>query len=222
MKKASALVWASGLILAFGGAPLASAATYTFNLSSSNPGTIDDDYSRTFQTGSLQLTATGFTDTSPSILNDNQFSRLDQFSGGIGIGGGNSPYHAMDNNNGIDYVKLAFSEEVNITNIVLGWVYNDGDLAYGTGQKDLTEVSWTGGSSDSFADSFTLTEFGDVWRIAASIADACGGCSNKDYFKIESVTVQTVPIPAAFWLFGTALLGMLGVGRMRSTAVQNA
>lgn len=207
MKKKTVLA-VGALLVSLGVISTAEAATYTFDFT--HGGDKINFNTRDFQDGTSTLTARvgGFTDTTPSVLNDDQRSRLNQYSGGLGVGGGDSPYHAMENNNGIDYIKLTFSEDVVIKNVVLGWVYRDGDIAYGTGPSGLTEVSWN--NSAFQVGGFSLTEASNTWRIAASIDMADG---KKDYFKISSVTVETVPIPAAFWLFGSAVIGLLGLGR---------
>ena len=36
-------------------------------------------------------------------------------------------------------------------------------------------------------------------------------------FTANSYTLNPVPVPAAVWLFGTALVGLLGFGRRRKT-----
>jgi hypothetical protein len=39
---------------------------------------------------------------------------------------------------------------------------------------------------------------------------------------IDNVTVSNTPIPAAAWLFGSALTGLVGVGKRRQTKVLTA
>jgi hypothetical protein len=45
------------------------------------------------------------------------------------------------------------------------------------------------------------------------IGAALGTSTDRNDFRIRSITVSAVPIPAAAWLFGSALLGVLGVRR---------
>ena len=40
---------------------------------------------------------------------------------------------------------------------------------------------------------------------------------DEPFCKIETGGVPPVPLPAAFWLFGTAFVGFLGYGRCRKT-----
>lgn len=43
------------------------------------------------------------------------------------------------------------------------------------------------------------------------------GTGGFRYFLHLEGTVQAVPVPAAAWLFGSGLLGLLGLGRRRRT-----
>ena len=37
-------------------------------------------------------------------------------------------------------------------------------------------------------------------------------------FQVDPFTIQAVPIPAAVWLFGTGLIGLIGVARCKARA----
>jgi len=96
---------------------------------------------------------------------------------------------------------------------------------------DLTEpgglaksnLSWVNGTTlalDSAAwdkDSLWVAFYMDSSNLYTSTC--CSSCSSKDcsvdYFKIDNVklTGTVVPIPAAAWLFGSALVGAVGLGR---------
>ena len=42
------------------------------------------------------------------------------------------------------------------------------------------------------------------------------GADKSDHFYIRNADVTVVPVPAAAWLFGTGLLGLVAVARRRS------
>ena len=70
--------------------------------------------------------------------------------------------------------------------------------------------------------SFTTTLGPDVsGGISLQLKAACGpvaGCTSEAYFDNVSVTVEAIPIPAAVWLFGSGLIGLVGVARKKKAA----
>jgi len=63
--------------------------------------------------------------------------------------------------------------------------------------------------------SLCMTAFGDV--IDPNASRPIGEGTMAGYSS--SLTISAVPVPAAVWLFGSALLGMLGVSRKRTLSV---
>ena len=57
---------------------------------------------------------------------------------------------------------------------------------------------------------FLLSE-GSYRFVASAFADSFNGSGEADY----SFTVTTVPVPAAVWLFGSGLLGLIGIARRK-------
>jgi len=53
-----------------------------------------------------------------------------------------------------------------------------------------------------------------------SCASDCGGYADEDYndFVVMVESVTPVPVPAAVWLFGSGLLGLVGIARRKKTA----
>jgi len=53
---------------------------------------------------------------------------------------------------------------------------------------------------------------------AGNIGANWGGFDNQQYSEVFNVSVSAVPVPAAVWLFGSGLLGLVGVARRRKQA----
>lgn len=79
-----------------------------------------------------------------------------------------------------------------------------------------TTLSSTGTSSVSFSPN--LVNAGEVYRILIEGTARLSGPSSGPRFlsvTMENIQVSEVPLPAAFWLFGTALMGGLAFRRNR-------
>lgn len=76
-------------------------------------------------------------------------------------------------------------------------------LASGFGSPQNSELAVTLNASQPYTHLYFGTE------VDLSIADL-------DAYRIKELTVTAVPIPAAAWLFGSALVGMAGIGYRRS------
>ena len=68
---------------------------------------------------------------------------------------------------------------------------------------------------------FTTPTGADVsGGVTLQLKADCGanpGCTVDAYFDNISVNVEAVPVPAAVWLFGSGLLGLVGVARRRKS-----
>jgi hypothetical protein len=64
----------------------------------------------------------------------------------------------------------------------------------------------------------SLANGGNIGNALLFAARAKPGTQgDNDHFKIDSLTVTTVvPVPAAAWLFGSGLLGLVGVARRKA------
>ena len=72
--------------------------------------------------------------------------------------------------------------------------------------------SWSASSSGSFGGG-TQTSF--------ATGAGAGVDAQSDHFYIDNVradAASAVPVPAAIWLFGTALIGMVGFGKRKKAA----
>jgi hypothetical protein len=69
-------------------------------------------------------------------------------------------------------------------------------------------TNWFGAAGFSYASGMGAGGFG------GSVEDlAAGGLSRSD--ELVAVSAAPVPVPAAFWLFGSALSGLAGLGRRK-------
>ena len=128
-------------------------------------------------------------------------------------------------------VTVSFSEEVILDTLILGnWENNvagNGDRATlnfsggssGAGTIDLNGSDGNGGLTDAF-DFFvnlntSLTTFTITPVQGGTNSD---GATVKTSFRLNAVEVSEVPLPAAVWLFGSAIAGLGVIGRRRRMA----
>lgn len=66
---------------------------------------------------------------------------------------------------------------------------------------------------------FDLAGLGAVFGLNFTLASSDSGqfgINTPAYFAMDNIQVAAVPVPAALWLFGSALIGLAGVSRRRS------
>ena len=116
---------------------------------------------------------------------------------------------------------------------ILGFGPINGATDLGSGLVNIFEISFDGNQvlSDFQPNEFVLGTFTfDTLSIGTSSLDitvnALGGESFFDFelgrevasplaANLQSGSISVVPVPAAVWLFGTALIGLVGFGRLR-------
>lgn len=59
--------------------------------------------------------------------------------------------------------------------------------------------------------------WGDTSFNRVEIREIAGGPENEFFGQFYTGSTSPVPVPAAVWLFATALIGLLGIGRSRSS-----
>lgn len=97
------------------------------------------------------------------------------------------------------------------TGLVDGVFYDGGPILV---PGVTTSVTFT--FDPAFPEVDGLTNFEGLIEIAAGGADfAAAGIGAGDYSLI--ITPSAIPIPAAVWLFGSGLLGLIGVARRKRT-----
>lgn len=87
----------------------------------------------------------------------------------------------------------------------------------GNARTDSLRFTVNGVSLDDFGSLFSAQVAGFEWcKIEDKWHNSCGGkdCTTSAYFA-GSMSVSQVPIPAAVWLFGSGLLGLIGVARRK-------
>ena len=207
--------------------------------------------------GGVTVTATGWANTGSGSPVGSQLleqQTLSLYGGGFGITNkdacgtspcdvseGNTPEHAIDNNERYEMVLLSFSQAVKLQSVKMGWTSNDSDIsvmAYngpGTGSSSLSGNTWAGVASawtsiGNYSDVGTASKAvngggvsSSYWLIGAynPLANPGGGSVTVpssgnyfDYVKLASVTTSpggSAPLPGTLLLLGTGLLGMLSM-----------
>ncbi len=106
---------------------------------------------------------------------------------------------------------LDFGQQVAISEIIMSNGVHELDF---TGQFSLTIDGVDMGQPD-LASVFTTVLIGQRFELWNNNTTEV---ASKEFY-IGSMTVSAVPIPAAVWLFGSALMGLVGVSRRKSSAV---
>lgn len=171
--------------------------------------------------GTIDLGANPLLDTVNVGGTPNQFPKVGQYSGGLGVV--NSKHdnsHQVDGYGLNDILLLQFTEDVRIVSAMFTHVSaNDGFEFWfddeGNGSLDGDYVS-THDIPDSLTFAFLGDFVGDLFGF--------GAVYYKHDFKLKSVTVESVaqvPVPAALPLFGSALLiaGWFGHRRRRRSQI---
>jgi len=96
---------------------------------------------------------------------------------------------------------------------------NSGDDRFGIDNDQWLEITF---SNTNFGTIFNALTFGSL-NIGLHVGSLYGDgiCINPDEINCKSESLVTnltvVPVPAAFWLFGTALIGFFGFSRKTTT-----
>jgi hypothetical protein len=124
--------------------------------------------------------------------------------------------------NPFDTVTVSF--DLNNTAAAGGVAFVELFSELGGGGTSKSEILLANGTGTNGWESFSYTaELGnDVsGGISLQLKAACGpvpGCTSEAYFDNVSVTVEAVPVPAAVWLFGSGLIGLIGIARRKKAA----
>lgn len=222
MKKiVSTLVLLSGLTFAQG----ASSATFDFAyIAEYVPPYEYGSSSISFSDGGINLTASASNTAGTTAYN----AYLDEYSGGLagGLGvcktlttGNQCAPNSDDNVSGSERLILTFDQTVTITDT---W-FRNGD--HGTSfysDPNSTSDNILGIWIDNIyqgafplASLFTLDLTGTTFWF-----DNISGSSAADkVFYISQMNVSAVPVPAAVWLFGSGIAGLIGFGKRKKASL---
>ena len=160
--------------------------------------------------------------TNDNVGDDEQFAYLDWGNAGLGVckdalgapslanpnSGANSCNPRSDDNVTVgEYLEFVFDQNVLVENL---WFNNNHDGGFGAGDMvkingvDYPVMTGYAGGINGIG-TFSLLA-GEVLTI---------GYSNEEFY-MSGMAVSAVPLPAAFWLFGSALLGFVTIGRRTS------
>lgn len=170
-----------------------------------------------------------FANTSPLT---NLYAPLVFFNGVDGVGGSilnQTASFGVDAHSGTDF--LAFNSEIGTgTTELLSFsssiTVNSFEIYAAGGQNPATFLleAFDAGNNLLANDTITTTDWGLLSVAAPGISNieltqtGTGTNNTWVYDDIAFNTVNTVPLPAAVWLFGTGLLGLIGMARRKKSA----
>jgi hypothetical protein len=73
-------------------------------------------------------------------------------------------------------------------------------------------------ATDALPTNIDLNDFDSVTGAFSSFSLANGPAGDPIFYSIDTLTLRAVPIPAAVWLFGSGLLGLVGIARHKKAA----
>ncbi|MDX2458330.1 MAG: VPLPA-CTERM sorting domain-containing protein, partial [Gammaproteobacteria bacterium] len=89
----------------------------------------------------------------------------------------------------------------------------------GTGNSLLVYIADSSLFVDSIPNSYGGEFFGFISDTPfTSVKLIGGGGSNQQNYSLDDMVYSAVPVPAAVWLFGSGLLGLVGIARRKKAA----
>ncbi len=219
-----------GVMLLLGSVPAANALTLTLSSTSTPSGTGEVEFDPTDPagggTGSFSFIPSGLAnfavDTSDGV--GDSVGLQGSISGVFDIGIISNPITGVETApvSGLgtlsisDGVSEFFTADVTFENLA---TIGTGGVIHTTGTANLTSLMYTGGNADLTALAAAPAGTQTVtfqFAFPTSITELTSG-SSKTTTNFSS-TISTVPIPAAAWLFGSALFGITMLGRRKKAA----
>ena len=121
---------------------------------------------------------------------------------------------------GVEIMRADFSVPVNFVSVDLGDFGGvDSDLLFleifDIGDASLDSVQFLLNAGVSTMTTFSLSSLTNIAYATFGNLQDQGFVAVDNLTFTGSVSIPAVPIPAAFWLFGTALIGFVGISRKR-------
>ena len=168
--------------------------------------------SLTFNKDGLSVTATGFN----GINNDPYFAYLDAGTAGLGVcqnitDKAQCTPSSDDNVTFEETLKLVFDQKVTIDTTT--FVNGDHRTDF---EGDFT-LSIDSGAAVTYSliNIFEMDLTGTTFEFYNPNSGGGSTVSNNQQFYINTLDVTAVPVPAAAWLFGSGLIGLVGIARRR-------
>ena len=193
----------AGLVFMLGFCSSAHATTWIFELPGNTTGLSEGSYDPLV---SGALTATGKDGSTDAYA----YLDLVPIYGGLGVCKTNTTSCGSDDNmQGEESLTLSLSSGV-FTTLTM-----NGDTGGGSGHNRANSISFLfdTDANGSFETTLTTNSVGliDLSSYSISSFSIKADSSNQGYIA----NVSSVPLPAAAWLFGSALIGLAGVARKR-------
>ena len=119
----------------------------------------------------------------------------------------------------VGFLEVTFSKPVNNLSFYAGGNENDDYLLIDVfGESGLIErtsgqhnCGWYGNECDPNLQLVDLSDLSNITRLEMEFGDLSGGVA------ISNIQGTVVPIPAAAWIFGSGLIGLIGIARRKNT-----
>jgi hypothetical protein len=163
----------------------------------------------------------------------NQFAYLDWNNAGLGVckdanppSGANTGSSSNscdpssdDNVTTNEHLEFTFDQDVLVKNI---WFNNNHDGRFNR-DETAVDVDMVDIGIDMSLSAYALLEgyAGDTNGIGSFLVkkgETLKVAFNNQQFYVSAMEVSAVPVPAAIWLFGSALIGFVGLGRRTSVS----
>ena len=170
----------------------------------------------TFTRDGISATTTGFNGVTGAVYSAYLDSSFSGREGGLGVcqilNGDQCAPSSDDNVTTNESLLLTFDQLVTIdtTTFVNG--------NHGTMFSNDFQLSIDGGAMMTYAltNVFTTNLTGTTFEFFNPNMGGGSAVSNDQQFYINTLEVTAVPVPAAVWLFGTGLIGLVGVARRKA------
>ena len=119
-----------------------------------------------------------------------------------------NPTPALTNANGTPVSFTFDTSRVNVSSLSLGGISNNAPVTIDVfGSINNTSLS----TSNNWTETTNVSGLGNIAQFDLTLLE-----SSVTFVQFEYDPVSAVPVPAAVWLFGSGLIGLIGVARRKS------